>query len=234
MVLSLRFSLVMKRYSEDDYLQMSGIQHFVFCRRQWALIVIEQAWVENFLTLDGRIMHENAHDGLKLERRGDLLISRGLPVRSQKLGLTGICDVVEFAKTTETQGVRIHGTEGKYIVTPVEYKRGKIKIGQEDELQVAAQAMALEEMLSASIGEAYIFYGQHRRRYKVCIDAGLKQKAQSTADEMHKYVERAYVPKAKPQAKCKACSLYNICLPELYTSMKVDSYIEDYANEKTT
>ena len=224
----------MKRYSEDKYLQLSGIQHFVFCRRQWALIVIEQAWVENYLTLDGRIMHENAHDGLKLERRGDLLISRGLPVSSNLLGLSGICDVVEFRKTTDPQGVYLHGLEGKYLATPIEYKRGIVKIGQEDEMQVAAQAMALEEMLSASIKEAFLFYGKNQRRHKVNIDSELRQKVKSIAEEMHEYAERAYVPKVKFQAKCEACSLYSICLPQLYTSMKVDSYIEEYANEKTT
>ncbi|NLC40929.1 MAG: CRISPR-associated protein Cas4 [Clostridiaceae bacterium] len=224
----------MKKYSEDNYLQLSGIQHFVFCRRQWALIVIEQTWVESYLTLDGRIMHDNAHDGLKLERRGDLLISRGLPVSSHQLGLSGICDVVEFKKTTDPQGVFLYGLDGKYLATPIEYKRGKVKIGREDEVQVAAQAMALEEMLLASIKEAFIFYGQHQRRHKVNIDEELRQEVKSIAEEMHGYAERAYVPRAKLQAKCEACSLYGICLPQLYTSMKVDSYIEEYANEKTT
>ncbi len=224
----------MKKYSEDNFLQLSGIQHFVFCRRQWALIVIEQVWIENYLTLDGRIMHENAHDGLKLERRGDLLVCRGLPVSSHFLGLSGICDVVEFKKTIDPQGVFIHGLDGKYLATPIEYKRGKIKIGQEDEMQVAAQTMALEEMLSASIKEAFIFYGQHQRRHKVNIESEIRQKVKSIVDEMHEYAERAYVPKVKLQEKCRACSLYNICLPQLYSSMKVDSYIEEYANEKTT
>ena len=105
----------MKKYSEDNYLQLSGIQHFVFCRRQWALIVIEQTWVESYLTLDGRIMHDNAHDGLKLERRGDLLISRGLPVSSHQLGLSGICDVVEFKKTTDP----LHPEEFKLYISLV-------------------------------------------------------------------------------------------------------------------
>lgn len=224
----------MKKYSEDKYLHLSGIQHFVFCRRQWALIEIEQAWIENYLTLDGRIMHENAHNGLELERRGERLISRGLPVSSHQLGFTGKCDVVEYTKTSESSGVYLHDIEGKYLVSPIEYKRGKVKVGEEDEMQVAAQAIALEEMLSASIEKAYIFYGRHQRRHEVLIDTEIRRSVQEIADEMHDYSERAYVPKVRYQSKCKSCSLFDICMPQLYSSTKVDSYIKEYSHEETT
>ena len=83
-------------YREEDYLSLSGIQHFIFCRRQWALIHIEQQWEENLRTVEGRLMHKTAHDSLKTETRGDIIITRGLPVFSKELGVYGVCDVVEF------------------------------------------------------------------------------------------------------------------------------------------
>lgn len=88
-------------YDEDDYLQLSGIQHFAFCRRQWALAYIEMQWQENVRTVEGKILHENAHDpGLK-EKRGDLLIVRAMPVHSCEMGVSGECDVVEFHRVKE-------------------------------------------------------------------------------------------------------------------------------------
>ena len=125
--------------TDDDLLNISGIQHFVFCRRQWALIHIEQQWAENVLTVSGELMHQNAHDGTSTEKRGDVLISRGMPVKSRELGLTGVCDVVEFHKSSD--GALLHGHEGLYRMIPVEYKHGKPKEDNCDVLQAAAQAM---------------------------------------------------------------------------------------------
>ena len=109
-------------YTEDEYLMLSGIQHFFFCRRQWALIHIEQQWEENYRTADGRVMHRNVHDAGFHEKRGDLVISRAMAVSSQRLGISGECDAVEFRK--DSSGIEIFGLEGRYSVTPVEYKRG--------------------------------------------------------------------------------------------------------------
>ena len=102
--------------TEDDLLNISGIQHFVFCRRQWALIHIEQQWAENVLTVSGELIHQNAHDGTSTEKRGDVLISRGMPVKSRELGLTGVCDVVEFHKSSE--GALLHGGRGLKFLYP--------------------------------------------------------------------------------------------------------------------
>lgn len=97
----------MKEYREDEFLMLSGIQHFSFCRRQWALIHIEQQWKENYFTIDGNIMHENAHDGTFQEKRGNVLITRGMPVFSRTLGVSGVCDVVEFQKEFSCKNIRI-------------------------------------------------------------------------------------------------------------------------------
>ena len=109
-------------YPEEDFLLLSGLQHFKFCRRQWALIHVEQQWAENFRTVDGALMHSKAHEKGSTERRGDLLIVRSLPVFSASLGVSGECDVVEFHETTN--GITLKGQSGLWQPYPVEYKRG--------------------------------------------------------------------------------------------------------------
>ena len=112
-------------YAEDDYLLISGIQHFMFCRRQWALIHIEQQWQENRLTVEGKVIHRNAHKDDFIEKRPGILVTRGLRVSSPTLKITGQCDVVEFLSSEE--GVPLHGHRGLWQAVPVEYKRGKDK-----------------------------------------------------------------------------------------------------------
>lgn len=136
-------------YKEEDFLQLSGIQHFAFCRRQWALAYIELQWQENVRTVEGKIFHENAHDVSMKEKRGDLLIVRAMPIHSWEMGVSGECDVVEFHKVKD--GIQLAGKEGLYKAVPVEYKRGRPKTDDSDILQVAAQAMCLEEMLCCDI-----------------------------------------------------------------------------------
>lgn len=107
---------------KQEKLTLSGLQHFAFCRRQWALIFIEQQWEENIRTAEGNAMHQCAHDETQLERRGDVLIIRGLRVSSEWLNVSGVCDVVEFHQSE--QGVPLYGQDGKWMPYPVEYKRG--------------------------------------------------------------------------------------------------------------
>lgn len=89
-------------YREEDYLLLSGIQHFAFCRRQWALIHIEQQWLENEHTVQGELFHKRAHDGYSSERKSDVRVSRGMPVYSRTMGVSGICDIVEFNNLSES------------------------------------------------------------------------------------------------------------------------------------
>ena len=112
-------------FQEEDFLQLSGIQHFEFCRRQWALAYIEMQWQENVRTVEGKILHEKAHDAGMKEKRGDLLVVRALPIHSREMGVSGECDVVEFHKVND--GIHLAGKEGSYQAIPVEYKRGKPK-----------------------------------------------------------------------------------------------------------
>lgn len=214
----------MTEYSEEDFLQLSGIQHFSFCRRQWALIHIEQCWSENLRTVEGEILHEKAHDPYLSEKRGDLIISRDMPVFSRALGISGACDIVEFS--VSKNGVKINGRDGLYKPVPVEYKHGKPKENDCDALQLCAQAMCLEEMLLCDIPYGYLFYGEINRRQKVTLDDGLRGKVKNMLEEMHDYYRRRYTPKVKPSKSCKACSMAEYCMPKLCKNKSVSKYID--------
>lgn len=206
-----------------ETLQLSGLQHFAYCPRQWALIHIEQQWQENERTTDGRILHRNAHDGLSHELRGDVLILRGLRVFSEKLEVSGICDVVEFHRDLE--GVSLPGYEGTWMPYPIEYKRGKPKENDADRLQLCAQAICLEEMLLCSIPEGSLYYGETRRRESVSFDDDLREKVLGMLEQMRKYYHAGYTPKARQTKGCNACSLREICIPRLGKLTDVSSYI---------
>ena len=210
-------------YAEEDYLQLSGLQHFAFCRRQWALIHIEQQWQENLRTVEGDLFHHRAHDDQARERRGDVLILRGLSVSSPALGFSGKCDVVEFH--ADPDGVPLRGEEGLWRPFPVEYKRGVPKSHQADELQLCAQAMCLEEMLCCAIPEGALFYGETKRRAAVSFTSALRQQVHDMAEEMHHLRRRGQTPKARPSKGCSACSLKGLCLPALMKGRDVDAYL---------
>ena len=212
-------------YREEDYLMLSGIQHFAFCRRQWAMIHIEQVWEENLRTAEGSLMHERCHDAYVSECRGEVIISRAMPVFSASMGVSGECDVVEFRKSA--QGISLSGREGCYLVYPVEYKRGAPKDADIDILQLTAQAMCLEEMLLCDIEHGAIFYGQTKKRLKVDFTDALRTKVRDMFAEMHELLQRGYVPKVKPTKSCQACSLKNLCMPKLYRLNQVKAYIRD-------
>lgn len=168
-------------YSEEDFLQLSGLQHFRFCRRQWALIHIENQWAENYRTTDGAILHENAHDGAFTESRGDLLITRDMRVFSRTLGVSGACDVLEFRRGEI--GISLKEREGLWQPYPVEYKRGKPKAGTEDALQLCGQAMCLEEMLCCNIPRGALYYGEPHRRTEVELTPELRRMQYRAADD---------------------------------------------------
>jgi len=217
-------------FNEDDYLQLSGIQHFRFCRRQWALIHIENLWAENYRTVDGALMHENAHDKGFRERRGDLLTIRGMSVFSPSLGVSGQCDVVEFRR--DPAGVILNGQEGTWQPYPVEYKRGRPKANSADELQLCAQAMCLEEMLCCSIPEGALYYGETRRRTAVSFDEALRSEVRGCLEEMHMLYQKGYTPRVKPTKSCNACSLKELCLPRLMRVKPVAEYLNEAMEER--
>ena len=216
-------------YTEEEYLMISGIQHFKFCRRQWAHLYIEQQWAENYHTAVGELMHKKAHDPYITEKRKDVLIVRALPIASRKLGAVGECDIVEFHKCDD--GVSLRGHRGLYSIYPIEYKKGKPKVSEEDKLQLVVQAMSLEEMFSTQIEEGAIYYGETRRREVVQVSQELRDMATKMFEEMHDYFKRGYTPKVKQSKSCNSCSLKDICLPRLNKAGSVKNYISQMLGE---
>ncbi len=214
----------------DDYLLLSGIQHFAFCRRQWALIHIEAQWEDNARTISGELIHSRAHDTKLTEKRGDMIVVRGMSVLSHALGIQGKCDVVEFHK--DEAGVALFGRKGLWLPFPVEYKRGSPKPHDADRLQLCAQAMCLEEMLACPpIKEAYLYYAEIKRREAVPLGSELRETVRSMCAEMRGYYERRHTPRAKQSKSCKNCSLADICLPKLPQEGRVASYIQSALRE---
>ena len=214
-------------YDEDSFLMISGIQHFDFCPRQWALIHIENLWQENYLTASGRLLHNKAHDGNSVEKRDNIIIFRSLKVSSNRLGISGECDVVEFHLSND--GIPLKKYSGLWKPYPVEYKRGKSKISDCDRLQFCAQAVCLEEMLCCSIDKGALFYGEPRRRGEVFFSREIREKLENTTEAMHKMFSRNHTPKAKTGKFCSSCSLKDFCLPKLCEkhNTTVRKYLED-------
>ena len=174
-------------------------------------------------TVEGHLLHHRAHDAAQRERRGDLLILRGLPIASRTLGLSGQCDVVEFHRSPA--GVSLCGEEGLWQPFPVEYKRGAPKSHDADALQLCAQAICLEEMLCCTLPEGALFYGETHRRVSVTFTEDLRQKVSALSEEMHALFRRGYTPKVKPTKACNACSLKELCLPTLLQKKNVSEYL---------
>lgn len=215
----------MTTYEEDDYLMLSGIQHFYFCKRQWALIHIEQQWAENQATMEGNYLHELADDPFFTENRKNLLISRAVPVSSKVLGLSGILDILEFYK--EEAGITLPGKDGYWRPHIVEYKHGKPKKDLRDQVQLTAQVMCLEEKFGCIISQSSFYYHAVNRRQTITITEELRQQVKALADEMHQLYQAGKTPKAEMNKNCPKCSLVEICMPRL-TKRKssVQNYIQ--------
>jgi CRISPR-associated exonuclease Cas4 len=190
--------------AESDLLPLSALQHLAFCERQCALIHLEQVWVENRLTAEGRLLHERVHER-EDESRGDVRIARGLRIRSYRLGLVGQADAVEFHRQAD----------GEWRPYPVEYKRGRAKLDDCDRIQLCAQAMCLEEMKQVSVPEGAIFYGQPRRREIVPLGVDLRREVEALAARLHAMIGAGRTPAAQFEPKCENCSLLDVCRPQL-------------------
>lgn len=190
-------------YHEDDLLPISALQHLLFCPRQCALIHIEQAWSENLFTAQGRILHEKVHSETA-ERRRDVRVEYGMSLRSLRLGMVGKADVVEFHRTPS----------GDWRPFPVEYKRGRKKPDNRDNVQLCAQALCLEEMLHAAIPRGAIYYGKERHRTDVEFDEALRKETEATAGRLRRLIASGKTPPPVYEEKCDTCSLMGICLPK--------------------
>lgn len=199
-------------YSDEDLLQLSALQHFIFCQRQCALIHIEQLWEENLYTIEGELLHKRAHSA-KAEGRPTKKTEFGMPIRSLELGLSGKTDAVEYH------------ADGSVVI--VEYKRGRPKKGLADEIQLCAQALCLEEMRGIKISEGALFYGKTKRRKTVAFTEELKSLTGETARRLHEFVLQGRTPlPVYDTSKCPRCSFLHVCLPKkLGRSMPVERYL---------
>ncbi len=194
-------------FSEDQLLPISALQHWQYCPRRAALVHIEGLWSENRFTVEGRHLHERAHDPARGEHRPGLRRTRGLELRSLRLGLTGKADVVEFHDGPLESAGRI---------VLVEYKRGRPHPARDApfQVQVCAQALCLEEMLGRTVDQASLYFGKTRQRLPVALDQPLRQRTMHAIEELHKLIASGRTPAAAFQAKCRRCSLYDLCLPK--------------------
>ncbi len=209
----------------DDYLMLSGIQHYFFCKRQWALIHIEQYWKENALTAKGNILHKKVDQPYLKERRGDVFYSRAMPVISHKLKFVGKLDMVEFYK--DKDGIKLDGEKGLWKPVIVEYKNGKPKFYDYDKMQLVAEVIALEETLDINMDKAYFYYNSVRRRVEVEITESMREKVKEASKDMMEHFLLGSTFDAENYKNCSKCSLVDYCLPRITKKRKnIDNYLE--------
>jgi CRISPR-associated exonuclease Cas4 len=201
--------------NEYDWLQISALQHYAYCPRQFALIHIEQVWEENRFTAEGRVLHERVDSGVAEQRRGTRY-ERGVLLRSQQYRLTGKMDLLEIEQ----------GDPLKYF--PVEYKRGKPKIQDWDRIQLCAQALCIEEMQAVEVTEGAIWYWEVRKREPVVVDDALREAATNVIEGAHALLASGSTPKpVEDRKRCRACSLVDLCEPHMFRRDHSGSYIRE-------
>ena len=222
-------------YTEEDMLMLSGIQHYMFCPRKWSLIHLSQEWEDNRLTVEGQLLHENVDNPFYRQKNGDTITLRSVHIASRELGLYGIADAIELLPADSAENAITHNKyPGFWYPFPVEYKRGHHKPDECDEVQLAAQVICLEEMYGIHIEYGAMFYGETRRREVIHINEQLRKLTFECASAMHDSWNRRDIAKAKKTARCKKCSLVDICLPQLEQQSKVSDYLKLNLYEETS
>ncbi len=222
-------------YTEEEMLMLSGIQHFMFCPRQWALIHIEQQWADNKLTVEGEILHKNVDNPFYRQKNGNTITLRSLHIASKELGLYGVTDAVELIPSDSPEDAITHDRyKGYWKPFPIEYKRGHSKPDERDEVQLAAQVMCLEEMYSIHITYGALYYNEEKHRDVVTISDTLRYTTKQCAEAMHKIFKSGDMPHVVKASYCKNCSLKDICMPEMNDCTKVSTYLNRNLYEDIT
>jgi CRISPR-associated exonuclease Cas4 len=231
-------------FDEDDLLPLSAIEHYVFCARQAALILIEGLWQENVDTAEGRNLHERSH-AAGAETRAGVRAVRGLRIRSLRLGLSGVADVIEFHLAhsgQEESGSKpaclssSDRTGRSFLPVPVEYKRGRLRHEKGYDVQLCAQGMCLEEMLGVEVPAGAVYFGQTARRLSVIFDEVLRTQTLTAAQQVHEMVARNETPVVPYQKKCEKCSMLALCMPKTTGGRRsakryIDSALQDDETE---
>lgn len=185
-------------WDETEVVMISALQHHSYCPRQCALIHVEKVFDENIYTLRGQRVHERAHDSAGSLEDG-VRVERGLSLFSDRLGLIGRSDIVEFRTG-----------EAPY---PVEYKSGPRRGSTHDDIQLCAQAMCLEEMLGCGVPRGAVYHHASRRRREVVFDDELRSLTEETVHAVRRLLATSIVPPPVADARCPKCSLYDACMP---------------------
>lgn len=217
----------MIEYGDEDLLMLSGIQHICFCPRQWALIHIEQAWAENHLTVEGEWLHQRVDDPLLMIKRRDIVSLRSLSLVSRRLGVYGLSDVVELHRSdSQEKAIQHPDYIGYWNLIPIEYKRGKPKKDESDEVQLCAQAICLEEMHQIEIPHGFLYCGETRHREMISFTTTLRQRVEELCEQMHFLFEEERTPLPEYKSHCKLCSLIDVCLPKSFAKPRsVNQYL---------
>ena len=186
--------------SEGRTIPLSAINQYLYCPRRAALIHIEGTFTDNEHTLVGRQLHEQTDDSGYETVKGVTLL-RALPVWSDRLGLNGKCDIVE------------RHPNGSLV--PIEYKKGKRRKFDNDDAQLCAQALCLEEMFGLEVPRGAIFHARSKRRREVEFTGDLRRLTVDAIQAVHRLIEENEVPRAVYKPQCTECSLFDYCLPEI-------------------
>jgi len=192
-------------YFEEDWIPLSALQHYIFCPRQCALNYVEKVWVENYLTAAGRMMHHKTEEYIK-ESRNDVILEYGVEIASLDQRVFGMADAVEYQYRTRKK-------EELLTAIPIEYKRGKAKSDESDTIQLCAQALCLEDMLSLHIEAGFLFYFSNREKIEIGFDCSLRAHTKSCIREVHSLFKTGNVPHANFTQQCKSCSMLDVCFP---------------------
>jgi CRISPR-associated exonuclease Cas4 len=188
--------------TDDDFQPLRALNDLLFCPRRCALHRIEGLWTENAYTLEGSLSHRKVHDGSDEDDVVTGRVVRGLWLRSNRLRMVGVADLIEFRPEPY----------------PVEYKRGRRRKWDNDEVQLCAQALCLEEMLGTRVPRGAIFHVKSKRRREVVFDEKLRQLTEDAVARLHAIIQAGTVPPPVLHPKCRACSLHDVCMPELVSA----------------
>lgn len=199
----------------EQYVQISALQHYAYCPRQFALIHVEQVWAENYFTAHGQLLHERV-DSYEQEQRRDTRYERSVAVESAQLRIRGKLDLLE-----------VRDKPVKHFF-PVEYKRGKPKTEDWDKIQLCAQALCLEEMRRIKIDEAALWYWQTRKRESIKLDNLLRQQTVSVIKSAHQLLISGSTPSpVNDKKRCRVCSLIDLCEPNAFRKDRSARYIQE-------
>jgi CRISPR-associated exonuclease Cas4 len=202
---------------DEEFLSLSSLNHFLFCPRRCAMLRLEQVWADNAFTIEGTHGHRWADRGIDVQSEPGVWAVHGMLLRSRRLRLSGKADVIEFH----------YQADGPPVPYPVEYKRGRRRKWDNDDVQLCAQGLSLEEMLGVAVPAGAIFHIKSKRRRQVEFTPGLRTRTEEAAQRLHELIAAGLTPPPVVKPRCRGCSLREVCMPEVLTrGDRISSYLQ--------